>query len=92
MAEGPADDKRLCPTRTSGASSLIAQLITPDVCLERQRGSYHKCFTCQYQGLSAVASLSPPPKPTPLPLPKRSPVTEKAPARLGKRAKVPKTA
>lgn len=57
LAEAPADDRRLCPTRTSGAHSLIAHWITPATCLERQRRSYHKCFTCQYQGLSASAVL-----------------------------------
>jgi len=67
LAEGSADDKRLCPTRTSGALSLIAHWITPATCLERQRKSYHKCFTCQYQGLSASAALPPLAKSPPLP-------------------------
>ena len=67
MEKGPVDEKRLCPTRVSGALSLIAHWITPATCLERQRRSYHKCFTCQYQGLGANAVLPPPPKPVPLP-------------------------
>jgi len=58
------DARRLCPTRTSGVASLIAHWITPLTCLERQRANYHKCFTCQYRGLSASAVLPPtlPPK------------------------------
>lgn len=67
MEKGPVDRKRLCPTRTSGAISLIAQWITPTTCLERQRRNYHKCFTCQYQGLSAEAILTPPLKSVPPP-------------------------
>lgn len=68
MAETPADDRRLCPTRASGAHSLIAHWITPATCLERQRRNYHKCFACQYQGLSASAIL---PAAKAVPLPKR---------------------
>ena len=91
LAQEPADDKRLCPTRTSGAHSLIAHWITPGTCLERQRRAYHKCFTCRYQGLSATAVLAPLPEPAPLP--KLSPAPKEAgPAPLRKRAKVPKTA
>jgi hypothetical protein len=67
LEKGPVDDKRLCPTRTSGAISLIAHWITPATCLERQRRSYHKCFTCQYQGLSASTILPAPPKVVPVP-------------------------
>lgn len=70
MEKGPVDDKRSCPTRTSGALSLIAQWITPATCLERQRRNYHKCFTCQYQGLSAAAILAPLKS---VPLPKLAP-------------------
>jgi len=91
LSETSADDRRLCPTRTSGAHSLIAHWITPATCLERQRRSYHKCFTCRYQGLSAEATL--PPIPKPAPLPKRAPAAEKPAApQVRKRAKVPKTA
>lgn len=88
MAERSADDRRLCPTRTSGAHSLIAHWITPATCLERQQRSYHKCFTCQYQGLSAEATLPPPPKPAPLP----KPALAAEPAPLRKHTKFPKTA
>lgn len=67
LAEPKAEDRRLCPTRTGGAHSLIAHWITPVTCLERQRGNYHKCFTCQYRGLAASASLPQLAKPAPPP-------------------------
>ena len=53
----PDHQRRLCPTRTNGANSLIAHWITPDVCLTRQRTGYHKCFACAYRGLAAGAVL-----------------------------------
>lgn len=93
LAERSADDRRLCPTRTSGAHSLIAHWITPATCLERQRRGYHKCFSCSYLGLSVDATLPPPPKPAPVPKlapAAKEPVEPAAP--LPKRAKVPKTA
>jgi hypothetical protein len=90
LAEKSADDRRLCPTRTSGAHSLIAHWITPATCLERQRRSYHKCFTCRYQGLSADTTLPSPPKPAPLP--ERAPAAEKPAAQVRRRVNVPKTA
>jgi hypothetical protein len=88
VAEASADERRLCPTRTSGAYALIAHWITPATCLERQRRSYHKCFTCSYQGLSPGAVLAPP---RPAPLPKLHPPPDAA-AELRPRAPVPKTA
>ncbi|HEX6881817.1 MAG TPA: hypothetical protein VF530_00470 [Planctomycetota bacterium] len=51
----PTADHRLCPTRASGAHTLIAHWITPVACLARQRANYHKCPTCQYLGLPAEA-------------------------------------
>jgi hypothetical protein len=69
LAARPADDLRQCPTRASGAPALIAHWITPATCLERQRASYHKCFTCQYRGLGAGVAL-----------PKPAPAEERAPA------------
>lgn len=56
-----SEDRRLCPTRTGGADPLIAHLITLATCQERQRGQYHKCFTCSFR--NAVANPAPrPPK------------------------------
>jgi hypothetical protein len=59
------EDRRLCPTRSSGAHSLIAHWITPGTCLERQRRNYHKSFSCSYRGLGAEAVLPPPAPPPP---------------------------
>lgn len=69
MPEPTADVRRLCPTRASGAHSLIAHWIAPSTCLARQRANYHKCPTCQYRGLGAEARLSQPVKPPPPELP-----------------------
>jgi hypothetical protein len=82
LAEPTADDRRLCPTRASGAHSLIAHWITPSTCLERQRRNYHKCFTCQYRGLSASTILPAPAKPS---------VAEPTPEPAHKRRKRAKT-
>ena len=69
MAEPTADPHRLCPTRASGAHSLIAHWITPTACLARQRANYHKCPACQYRGLGIEAVLPLPVKPPPPELP-----------------------
>ena len=61
-AETSEEKRRLCPTRASGAHSLIAHWITPTTCLERQRRNYHKCCTCQYRGQGADLVLPVPPK------------------------------
>ena len=76
MAERRSDTTRLCPTRSNGAHSLIAQRITPASCFERQRRNYHKCFTCQYQGLGVSAIL---PAARPVPAPKRPALAREAP-------------
>ena len=65
----PTDPRRLCPTRASGAHSLIAHWITPGICLERQRRNFHKCPSCQYRGLGAEAVLPQPSRPPPPELP-----------------------
>ena len=39
---------RTCPTRIDGAPPLFAHRVTTSRCTDRQRGSYHKCFTCAY--------------------------------------------
>jgi hypothetical protein len=54
-----AEDRRLCPTRASGAQPLIVHSISIDTCCDRQRRTYHKCFTCAWRGLAAGASLPP---------------------------------
>ena len=36
----------LCPTRPEGEPSLIAHLISRDICEKRQSENFHKCPTC----------------------------------------------
>jgi len=91
LEEAPAEGRRLCPTRTNDAHALIEQWITPGTCLERQRRSYHKCFSCKYQGLSA-ASVLPTARPAPVPKLARPAAKVESPKPLRKRARVSKTA
>lgn len=48
MANPEATGLQLCPTRIDGASVLFAHKVTQGQCQDRQRGQYHKCFTCAY--------------------------------------------
>jgi len=41
-----SDDLRLCPTRIDGTAVLFAHKVNSGQCQDRQRGRYHKCFTC----------------------------------------------
>jgi hypothetical protein len=53
-----SDASRTCPTRADGTEVLIAHRIPVATCQTRQRGMYHKCFTCAYHGAGAgVAPL-----------------------------------
>jgi len=83
LADTPADDRRQCPTRASGAQPLIAHHITFATCLERQRRNYHKCFTCSYRGLgaNAPAALAAPPLGAPRARVEAEPEPPKKPAR-----------
>jgi hypothetical protein len=46
---------QLCPTRIDRAAVLFAHKVTQAQCQDRQRGQYHKCFTCAYN--NAYVSL-----------------------------------
>jgi hypothetical protein len=39
---------QVCPTRVDGAPVLFAHKVTQGQCQDRQRGHYHKCFTCAF--------------------------------------------
>lgn len=41
-------DLQICPTRIDGAPVLFAHKVTAGQCQDRQRGLYHKCFTCAF--------------------------------------------
>lgn len=42
----PPNGLRSCPTRIDGTPVLLAHKVTQHQCTDRQRGRYHKCFTC----------------------------------------------
>ena len=56
---------RLCPTRIDGTPVLFAHKVNGEQCQDRQRGRYHKCFTCRFNNAwqgsdaSAPAKLEP---------------------------------
>lgn len=88
MTDPTAYDRRQCPTRASGAHSLIAHWITPATCVERQRRNYHKCFSCQYRGLGANATLpNAPARPQPVAKSEAKPA-QSAPKKKGARKKI----
>jgi hypothetical protein len=39
---------QLCPTRIDAQPQLFAHKVTRGQCQDRQRGQYHKCFSCAY--------------------------------------------
>lgn len=39
---------RVCPTRIDRAPVLFAHKVVDSQCQDRQRGHYHKCFTCSW--------------------------------------------
>lgn len=82
----PKADHRLCPTRASGAHTLIAHWLTPGACLERQRANYHKCPTCLYRGLGAEVVLPIPVEPPPVELPASATPVRRARSKKGKPA------
>lgn len=44
----PQGQARVCPSRRDGADALFAHKVTQAQCQDRQRGQYHKCYTCAY--------------------------------------------
>ena len=43
-----AAGERACPTRQDGVSPLFQHRLTASQCQSKQRGMYHKCFTCAH--------------------------------------------
>jgi hypothetical protein len=41
-------DLRVCPTRIDRSPVLFAHKVVATQCQDRQRGHYHKCFTCSW--------------------------------------------
>jgi len=77
MADSP-QDLRTCPTRIDGAAALFAHRVSPARCQDRQRGRYHKCFTCVYNHAYVATHGMPVPEPVRLPGPRLEPVAEEA--------------
>ena len=42
----PNGHSRVCPTRIDGVAALFSHRVSVEQCQDRQRGRYHKCFTC----------------------------------------------
>ncbi len=47
-ASPPQAETRACPTRDSGPAPLFQHQVTTSQCQSKQRGLYHKCFTCSH--------------------------------------------
>ncbi len=48
MTDETTSSLQMCPSRIDGAPVLFAHKVTQGQCQDRQRGSYHKCFTCAF--------------------------------------------
>jgi len=44
---------QMCPTRLDGHTVLFAHKVTAPQCQDRQRGHYHKCWTCVHNNAIA---------------------------------------
>jgi len=58
---------QLCPTRSDGHSVLFAHKVTHGQCQDRQRGHYHKCWSCVHNNALAARNGHSHPKPAALP-------------------------
>lgn len=52
---------RQCPTRIDGTGVLFAHKVSQGQCQDRQRGQYHKCFTCAYNNAYVAVNGLPEP-------------------------------
>ena len=76
------DHARICPTRTNGAEVLFTHKVTVEQCQDRQRGRYHKCYTCAFNnGWVASNGLPEQPAPKPKAKPARRRTRERAAVR-----------
>jgi hypothetical protein len=66
---------QMCPTRIDGHTVLFAHKVTQGQCQDRQRGQYHKCWTCVHNnalaGKNGHAARKPAVMPTALAVAKR---------------------
>ena len=54
-------EMHVCPTRIDRTPVLFAHKVTNGQCQDRQRGQYHKCFTCVWNNGWIVAHGAPVP-------------------------------
>jgi hypothetical protein len=62
---------QLCPTRIDRAPVLFAHKVTQTQCQDRQRGQYHKCFTCAYNNAYVALNGKPVPSAATAPKPQQ---------------------
>jgi hypothetical protein len=55
----PNGGMHVCPTRIDRTPVLFAHKVTMGQCQDRQRGHYHKCFTCAWNNAWVAARGSP---------------------------------
>ena len=55
----PEQTLQICPTRIDGAPVLFAHKVDRSRCQDRQRGRYHKCFTCAWNNSYVAAHGEP---------------------------------
>ena len=53
MSQSPQGQSRVCPTRIDDRPVLFAHRVSAAGCQGRQRGSYHKCYTCVFNNARA---------------------------------------
>lgn len=71
-----SEQSRSCPTRADGTEVLIAHRITEQTCQERQRGMYHKCYSCVFRNAREHGAEE---RPVNLPPPRRIEAIEPQP-------------
>ena len=52
---------RMCPTRSDSRASLVVHKVTVVQCQDRQRGRYHKCYTCVFNNATIAKRPGPAP-------------------------------
>jgi len=57
---------QMCPTRIDGHRVLFAHKVTSGQCQDRQRGHYHKCWTCTHNNALVKVNGALTPKPATL--------------------------
>ena len=55
----PNSELHVCPTRIDRTPVLFAHKVSNGQCQDRQRGHYHKCFTCAWNNAWVTARGAP---------------------------------